>query len=275
MKLRHVRTLSGKGERPEQFRVRLTGIAVDGGNSVLAVGDREVKRFTPEGRFDISFPTPDAGWSVAADGESIWVGLQGRINHYDRNGKLLNSIEDSIRLGLITAVAAMGNTLIAADAAHRTIHLYQNGIWQREIGRDANTRGFMIPNGILDLSLEGDSDTFLVAHSQKHRVERYRLTGELVDKFGRFGAEDPADFGGCCNPTNVTALSAGFIAVSEKAPPLLKVYTAGGKFVSQMVGVFDLNSKNIDLAADRRGRLYATDPVRCTIEVFEQQASST
>lgn len=274
MKLRHIRTLSGKGERPEQFRARLAGIAVDAENCVLAVGDREVKCFTPEGRFDVSFPIPDAGWSVAADGESIWVGLQGRINHYDRKGKLLNSIEDSNRLGLITAIVAKGNTLITADATHRTIHLYHDGMWQREIGRDANTRGFMIPNGILDLSLEGDRDTFLVAHSQKHRVERYRLTGELVDKFGRFGAENPADFGGCCNPTNVTALSAGFIAVSEKAPPLLKVYTAGGKFVSQMVGVFDLNSKNIDLAADRRGRLYATDSVRCTIEVFEQQASS-
>lgn len=275
MKLRHTKTLSGKGERPERFRARLAAVAVDSENCVLAVGDREVKRFTAEGRFDTSFPTPDAGWSVAEDGESIWVGMQGKIGHFDRQGKLLNTIDDAGRLGLISGLAVKGSVLIAADTTNRTIHLYQNNVWQREIGREANTRGFMIPNGMLDLSLETDRDTFLVAHSQKHRVERYRLTGELVDKFGRFGAENPADFGGCCNPTNVASLPTNFIAVSEKAPPLLKVYTNEGKFVSQMVGVFDLNCKNIDLAADRRGRLYATDPVRCTIEVFEQQATST
>ncbi len=275
MKLRHIQTLSGKGERPEQFHVRLAGVAVDSENCVLAVGDREVKRFNPDGRFDTSFPTPDAGWSVAAEGESIWVGMQGKISHFDRQGKLLNTIDDASRLGMVSGLAVKGSVLVAADTTHRTIHSYHDAIWQREIGREANTRGFMIPNGVLDISLEAASDTFLVAHSQKHRVERYRLTGELVDKFGRFGAENPADFGGCCNPTNVSALPAGFIAVSEKAPPLLKVYTADGKFVSQMVGVFDLNAKNIDLAADRRGRLYATDPVRCTIEVFEQQATST
>lgn len=275
MKLRHVQTLCGKGDRPEQFRVRLAGIAVDSENRVLVVGDREVKRFTREGRLDATFATPDAGWSIAADGESIWVGMRARISHFDRQGKLLKTIDDPNRLGLLSGLVAKGNTLIVADATHRTIHLYQDGIWQRDIGRETNTRGFMIPNGVLDLSLETESDTFLVAHSQKHRIERYRLTGELVDKFGRFGAENPADFGGCCNPTNVAALPTGFIAVSEKAPPLLKVYTSKGQFVSQMVGVFDLNTKNIDLAADRNGRLYATDPLRCTIEVFEQEVTST
>lgn len=275
MKLRHTHTLSGKGERPEQFRVRLAGVAVDGENCVLAVGDREVKRFTGEGQLNTSFPTGDAGWSVATEGESIWVGMQGKIGHFDRQGKLLDTIDDAGRLGLISGLAVKGGVLVAADTTNRTIHLYRDGIWRREIGREANSRGFMIPNGVLDLSLESESDTFLVAHSQKHRVERYRLTGELVDKFGRFGAENPADFGGCCNPTNVASLPTGFIAVSEKAPPILKVYTTEGKFVSQMVGVFDLISKNIDLAADRRGRLYATDPVRCTIEVFEQQGTST
>jgi sugar lactone lactonase YvrE len=264
--------MCGKGDRPEQFRVRLAGVAVDGENCVLAVGDREVKRFTREGRLDTTFAMPDAGSTIAADGESFWVGMQGRISHFDRQGKLLNTIDDPSRLGLLSGLVAKGGTLIAADATHRTIHLYQDGIWQREIGREANTRGFMIPNGILDLSFETESDTFLAAHSQKHRIERYRLTGEFVDKFGRFGAENPADFGGCCNPTNVAALPTGFIVVSEKAPPLLKVYTSKGQFVSQMVGVFDLNTKNIDLAADRSGRLYATDPLRCTIEVFEQEA---
>ncbi len=128
----------------------------------------------------------------------------------------------------------------------------------------------MLPNGVLDLAIAADQQAVLVAHPQKHRVERYSLEGELIDKFGHFGMEHPADFGGCCNPTNIAAMADGLIAVSEKAPPRVKVYTSDGEYVAQSAeGVFDANTKNIDLAADNRGRLYATEPRLCTIEVFE------
>ena len=274
MHLQHASTLSGKGDRPEQFRVRLAGIAVDADDRLYAVGDRAVKLFSPEGKVVVWPPTRDAGWSVAIDGESIWIGMQGAIDRFDRAGNLVDSIEDRDRLGLITGLAASDRTLVAADATHRTIHIYRDGVWQCEAGREANTRGFMIPNGVLDLALEPQRDSFLVAHPQKHRVERYSLDGELIDKFGRFGMEDPADFGGCCNPTNITATPDGLIVVSEKAPPRLKVFTSDGTLVTQLENtVFDANTKNIDLAADRRGRLYATDPLRCAIEVFDLVAS--
>ena len=109
----------------------------------------------------------------------------------------------------------------------------------------------------------------MVAHPQKHRVERYQLDGKLIDKFGRFGMKDPGDFGGCCNPP-ISRHRRGLIAVSEKAPPRVKIFTRDGKFLTQSAdGVFDPNTKNIDLAADSRGRLYATDPLRCTIEEFQ------
>ena len=101
-------------------------------------------------------------------------------------------------------------------------------------------------------------------------MERYDLDGKYIDSFGRFGAEDPAGFGGCCNPTNVAVVGDDVIATSVKAPPAIKLYTSGGEFLLQSVGgPFDMNTKNIDLVANGRGRLYATDPLRCTIEVFE------
>lgn len=274
MKLRHLRTLAGQGERTDQFRVRLAGVAVDDKDNLLAVGDHEVKRFSPDGLLELNFPTRDAGWSVAADGDSIWVGMQGAIERYDREGKFIAVIEDTNRLGIITSIGAKGSRLIAADSTHRTIHLYENGVWKAEVGQDVNSRGFMIPNGVLDLALAADGESFIVAHSQKHRVERYSFAGELVAKFGRFGMEQPGDFGGCCNPTNIVALNATTFVVSEKAPPKLKVYSSDGQFQSQFVGVFAANTKNIDLAADSRGRIYATDPARCSIEQFEQVASN-
>jgi len=273
MDLRHLKTLSGKGKRPEEFQIRITGIAVDGANRLLAIGDREVKRFSKEGVLESRFPTRDAAWSLTVAGESIWIGLQGEIDCYDFQGELQHSIQDKQRLGRITGLAVHGASMLAADATNRTIHLFEDGEWQREVGGDVNTRGFMLPNGVLDLALDARQPSVVVAHPQKHRVERYSLEGTLTDKFGRFGMADPADFGGCCNPTNITATVDGVIAVSEKAPPRVKTYSSSGKFIAQSVaGVFDSNTKNIDLAADLRGMLYATDPLRCTIEVFDLNA---
>lgn len=273
MKLAHRQSWSGKGERPEAFRVRLNGIAVDRSHRLLAVGDQEFKRFLPDGTLQMQSGLPEVGWSIAATEDAIWVGLRGAIAELDAKGTLRRRIDDRDRLGRVTAIAVDGATLVAADATHRTIHVYEAGRWQGEIGQDVNTRGFMLPNGTLDLALESGSSetgrTFVVAHPQKHRVERYDLHGRLVDKFGRFGMTAPGDFGGCCNPTNVTALPGNLLALSEKAPPRVKIYTAQGAFLTESAeGVFDANTKNIDLAADRDGLLYASDPYRCTIEVF-------
>jgi hypothetical protein len=164
--------------------------------------------------------------------------------------------------------------MLAADATNRTIHVYRRDVWQGEMGREVNTRGFMLPNGMLDLALDTSSETIVVAHPQKHRVERYRLDGKLVDKFGRFGMEDPGDFGGCCNPTHITVTAKGWIAVSEKAPPRIKIYSGDGRYLARSAdGVFDPNTKNIDLAVDGRGRLYATDPHRGAIEQFQLDLS--
>ena len=275
MRLTHTQTLSGKGPGPEKFLVRLVGIAVDSGDRLLALGDREIKRFSSEGQLEQRFPTRDAGWSIVAKDEAIWVGMQGGIDRYDFEGTLVTRIEDPHHLGLITGLAVEGETLFAADATNHTIHLYRNGKWQHEVGQEVNTRGFMIPNGILDISLDTERKSFLVAHPQKHRVERYSLDGELINKFGHFGMNDPADFGGCCNPTNITATADGLIAVSEKAPPCVKIFDSDGKFLAQSgAGVFDGNTKNIDLAADSHGHLFATDPQKCTIEEFQLELAS-
>lgn len=273
MHLIHTQTLSGKVQQPAESPSRLTGIAVDAQNRLFAITSQEVKRFSPEGELEARFPTSAAGWSIAVDGQSIWVGTRGVIDRFDPKGNLLEEIEDPKRLGRITSLVVQGSTLLAADASNHTIHLYQDSRWLREVGRDVNTRGFMIPNGVLDLALDTQNQSVLVAHPQKHRVERYTFEGKIVDKFGRFGMHDPGDFGGCCNPTNITATADGLIIVSEKAPPRVKVLTSEGEFLAQSAdGVFDPNTKNIDLAADNRGRLYATDPLRYTIEVFRLEA---
>lgn len=271
MRLVHVNTLScvsQQGRRP-----RLTGIAADQHSRLLAIVGQEVWCYSAAGELAWQKPTPSPGWSLAVQDKWLWVGMRGAIGRFDEHCRLLDHIEDHDRLGRLTGLAVSGEVLLAADATHRTIHVFRQYVWQGEVGREVNTRGFMLPNGMLDLALDPRSDTIVVAHPQKHRIERYQLDGKFIDKFGRFGMEEPGDFSGCCNPTHITVTAEGWIAVSEKAPPRVKIYTGDGKFLTQSAdGVFDPNTKNIDLAVDGQGRLFATDPHRCAIEQFQLEA---
>lgn len=275
MKLHHVTTLGGKGAGPGQFSVQLDGIATDSAGRVYAVGDGEVKIFTADGALESHFELSALAWSIDVGRDSMWIGMRGKVARFDATGNVTARVEDPERLGQITALAAVGENLVLADATNKAIHLYQDGVWVREIGADVNTRGFMLPNGVLDLAWDRSSDSFVVAHSQKHRVERYNLAGELLGKFGQFGMMNPGDFGGCCNPTNIAVATDGTIAVSEKSPPRVKLYSGDGAYIAESAeGVFDENTKNIDLAFDGNSRLYASDPLRSTIEVFERVADS-
>ena len=52
---------------------------------------------------------------------------------------------------------------------------------------------------------------------------RYTPDGTLLGHIGRFDGVDPAGFGGCCNPTNIS-VAHGRVFVTEKADPRVKVY---------------------------------------------------
>lgn len=269
MRLAHKTTW---GSRPEPlFDIRLAGIAVGPQGHLWALGDACLKRFSQGGKAEAEISLDALGWSLTYADARLWVGADGRVSQYATDGKLMEQWNDAPRLGRVTGIAVSEENLVVADATNRCLHQYsRDGQWLRQVGAEANTRGFMIPNGILDLDADTSNPSVLVAHPQKHRVERYSWEGELVEKWGRFGMTDPADFGGCCNPTNLAVAADGVIAVSEKAPPRVKLFSPRGEFLAESAGdLFDLNAKNIDLVFGNSATLYATDPqVRC-IHVFE------
>jgi hypothetical protein len=81
--------------------------------------------------------------------------------------------------------------------------------------------------------------------------------------------QDPGDFGGCCNPTNVCA-DQDIVVVTEKAPPSIKVFASDGEFLCQSgTEVFDENAKNIYVTMDQDKKIYATDRIKLTVEVFQ------
>jgi sugar lactone lactonase YvrE len=156
-----------------------------------------------------------------------------------------------------------------ADATARWVRRYdRDGRFLNNIGDRHRKGGFHIPNGVVDLAVDGEGFVH-VANPGMHRVERYSADGTLLGHFGRFDGRDPAGFAGCCNPTNLTLDAQARVIVSEKAGPRVKIYSPDGQLVAVVADhVFDPGAKNMDVAVDSRGRIYVVDTVTLEICVF-------
>jgi len=275
MQYRQVQVIGGKGAAPGKFTTTLAGIAVDARGQIYAAGDSELKVFDAAGAMKRRWPTSRPALSVAVAGNgSVYAGQAGQIEIFDSAGKLANTWRNPALLGRVTAIGFVKDTVLAADAADRAIRrLDRNGKLLNTIGKDNPVNGFLIPNGVVDFSVDAQG-IIHAANPGKHRVERYTPGGELLGHIGRFDGIDPAGFPGCCNPTNVAVAGRDRIVVTEKAGPRVKVYDFGGKLLAVIAtGEFDPNCKNMDVAVDSRGRVYVVDTVKLEIFVFEEAIS--
>jgi hypothetical protein len=175
-------------------------------------------------------------------------------------------------LGRVTSIGFSGEYVFAGDAAGRAIRrLDRAGAVVNTIGTGNPKGGFHIPNGVISFDVDATGVIHAV-NPGNHRVERYSGEGKLLGHFGKFSFHDAAGFTGCCNPTNVAV--ADRIYVTEKAGPRLKAYGLDGQFLGVIAAeCFDPNSKNIAVLGGPRGRVYAADPVRLRILVFEPEAA--
>lgn len=268
---RPTRRIGGKGPAPHQFERALRGVAVDGAGHVFAVGDSAVKVFDAEGKPLRQWATRLPGECVAVDEKGrVWVGQREQVEIHDAQGGLVDTWRDAGRLGLVTAIGFGGGDVFLADATARWIRRYDSGgLFLNNVGDRHRKGGFHIPNGVVDFAVDA-AGVLHVANPGMHRVERYSADGTLLGRFGRFDGRDPAGFPGCCNPTNLTLDARGRVIVSEKAGPRVKVYDPQGQLLAVVAdGLFDPAAKNMDLAVDSGGRIYAADTVTLEICVFE------
>jgi hypothetical protein len=267
-----VRTMAGRGTGPDRFTTALRSLTVDRTDRLFAAGDSEVKVFGPGGTLERRWPTSSPAHSVAiADDGRVFVGESGQVEIFDVAGRIAHTWRDAQRLGRVTAIGFVGDDVIAADAAGRTIRRFDaGGRFLNDIGRNNRTEGFLIPNGVLDFSVDARG-VIHAANPGKHRVERYTPSDQLLGHIGRFDGNDPSGFPGCCNPTNVTVAGRDRLYVTEKAGPRVKVYDFEGRLLSVIATApFDFNCKNMDLTVDSRGRVYVADTVRLEVCVFEE-----
>ena len=272
-----LRVMSGRGRQAGQFAEELRSLATNRADCLYAAGDSKLAVFSPEGEFLRGWTTERPGYSiaVAADGQ-IYVGEEGQVERFDRTGKLLDTWRDADRLGLVTAIALVGDDVLIADTQGRCIRRYdQRGNWRSDAGKDNRMKGFLVPNRYLDFAVDARG-VIHAANAGMHRVEHYSVAGQLLGQFGRFDGVDPAGFPGCCNPTNIALTPQGQIVVTEKAGPRVKVYTADGELLTVVADRdFDPNCKNMDVAIDSRGRIYVVDTVRLQIVVYEPETGGT
>src|SRR5579862_7638947 len=258
MRYRHVRTVS------TQFKNALTGVAVGAHGQIYAAGDSGIQLLDPAGR-------PVRGWAasqpvfgvaVASDGR-VYAGELSQIEVFSGAGKVLRIWRSQQLAGRVTALGFSEDSVLAGDTKARAIHRFdRSGMFLNTIGKDNPVNGLLIPNGVVDFSVDAGG-TIYAANPGKHRVERYSAGGQLLGHVGSFDGNDPAGFTGCCNPTNVAVGSALF--TTEKARPRVKAYDIEGKLLTVIAtDVFDANCKNMDIAADREGRVYVTDTVNLT-----------
>jgi hypothetical protein len=271
MQYRSIQVIGGRGLTPDKFTTALRGIAVDRQGQVYAAGDSELKVFGASGELKRRWPTSKPGFAVAvaADG-SVYAGQSGQIEIFDTAGRLSNTWRNAELLGQVTAIDFAKDSVLAADAADRAIRRFdRGGKFLNNIGKDNRMKGFLIPNGVVDFSVDA-GDIIHAANPGRHRVERYTPAGDLLGHFGRFDGIDPSGFPGCCNPTNVAVAGRDRVVVTEKAGPRAKVYDLSGKLLAVVAtDVFDPNCKNMDVAADPRGRIYVADTMKLAIMVFE------
>ena len=269
MQYRHVQVIGGKGAAPERFTATLRGLAVDARGQLYAAGDSEIKVFDASGRLKKRWPTASQALSVAvASDGAVYAGQLGRIDVFDGTGKLINTWRHEKLFGPVTAIGFTRDSVLAADVADRAIRRFdRSGKFLNNIGKDNPVNGLLIPNGVVDFSVDAN-DTIYAANPGKHRVERYAPGGELLGHIGRFDGIDPAGFTGCCNPTNVAVRDAIF--TTEKASPRVKAYDFTGNLLAVIAtDLFDANCKNMSIAVDARSRVYVADTVKLEIFVFE------
>lgn len=274
---RVLRTVSGQGTRPDQFREALRGVAVDGRGRIYLAGDSEVKVFDADGVMKHRWFTSRPGFAVAVDGEGVWVGQEGQVELYSTGGERLDEWRDGERLGLVTAIGFTAAGVLLADARARSIHHYDlEGRWLNDVGDRHRKGGFHIPNGVVDFAVDADG-IIHAANPGMHRVERFTAAGKPLGHFGRFDGRDPEGFPGCCNPTNVALARDGRVVVTEKGGPRVKVYDAEGHLEAVVAGgeTFDPACKNMDVAVDPADRIVVTDPVRLAAQVFELVTESS
>ncbi len=243
-------------------------------NRLFVVGDQKLQSISLEGRLHLDVALPRQPLAVDVTSDRIYVTSGQSIMVFDHEGNPLSEWAVFPEDSRLSSIAVYDNMVFIADAGRRRVYRFTPDgekvlEFEGKVSDDV-LHGFIVPSGCFDLSVNEFGD-FWVANPGKHALENYTFDGTLRG-YWTATFSDVKGFTGCCNPAFFTFLPGGNFITSEKGILRIKEYKASGEFV----GVVAAPSKFIeegnvaDVAADADGRVYACDPDKKSIRVFEK-----
>ncbi|MCL2689876.1 MAG: hypothetical protein FWE57_08540 [Chitinispirillia bacterium] len=207
----------------------------------------------------------------------IYIASQKRISVLDSAGVKKHSWDMENERTFFTSAAVSGKYIFIADAGERIILISDTaGKPLGRIGDKDSARGisgFVIPSANFGLAI-GQDGSLWAANTGRHKLQNFRVNGDLITEWGEAGAQTAA-FCGCCNPVSFTILGDGSFVTGEKGFSRVKIYNQAGIFVTVVAppSIF-LGPKAITaLAADSQGTIYIADSYEKTIRRFKRKQS--
>jgi sugar lactone lactonase YvrE len=254
----------------------ISGIALDKDDRLLVCGEFGVRVMSPEGEEVRHWNTPETGNAIALDSTgNVYVAYGKRIEKFDPKGNSLLSFGkegpegDDFRL--VTGIAIAGENVFVADSGKQLVYRFNDrGEFLNEIQgkvQDPDHVGFLVPSPYFDCAVSGE--TLYVTNPGRFRIEKYDFDGDLMEYWGKGGIKED-EFPGCCNPTNLAVFPDGRVVTSQKGDPCLKVFSPEGEMIRRFAdNIFAEETRGVDLAIDKAGRVHAVDPESGCVRVFE------
>ena len=266
---------------------RVRGIAVDRAEQVYVAGDREVRVFDSSGRTVRRLELSAEPFAVAVTKEGrVWVAFDRHVEAYDKSGRTLAAGTKHGPRSALAGLAVTDDTVYAADAGLRLIHRYDRNLVHRDsLPGEAAARAdaeLVVPSRYLDVA-PGPGDLVFVLNPGRHRVDAY-VRDRVAFSWGGPGRGE-AEFVGCCNPIALTVLPDGDVITGEKGRVQVKRFSPEGELLDIIAGPEEYTEQTaacarrglarlesgVDLAADRRGRVYVLEPCAAAVRVYAQR----
>jgi len=259
----------------KNFRVgldSLRGIAYSNG-IIYLVGDSSLQVIDKAGTLKNTIKLGSMPSCVHAGNGKIFIGMGTRITIYGADGALIAEWPIFDGNSVITSIALKEDQLFIADAGKRIVYRYRvSGEKLGEFeGKASNEdlHGFVIPSPNFDLAVNGDGELWVV-NPGNHSLENYSDDGSLRG-FWKNSSMKIEGFTGCCNPAHFAFLPNGNFVTCEKGMVRIKIYKPSGDFLGVVAppSKFKEDGHACDLAVDETGIVYALDPDKKAIRVFE------
>lgn len=266
---------------------RVKRLTIGPGGMVFVAGDRSIKSFNTRGALqtEMGLEHPPHCLHVAG-GDELMVGFGHYFEAYDYGGKRKWRSPRLDQGAFLTAIGARDQTVYLADAGNREILLCdrRTGAIKGRFGKKnepAGAPGFIVPSPYFDLAV--GKERLHIANPGRLRVESYTFDGRFESAWGEPGMA-VGRFCGCCNPVYLRLTIDGGFITSEKGLARVSLYSAGGFFQGAVAGPETLvDDKELakracadcrlgggfDVAIDEGARVFALDPFRKTVRIFE------